>query len=128
MLYHDADKISALENIDLWESFVLGWELKDDELRIKIDAYLFPEHKGYVKPKDNEWACFVSVYLIFNGIKEMKGFDALIVDKPAIDASGESNYGHIEDFQFTVLGEYLFTIEFAGQLSFKAQGVIVELA
>ncbi|MDN3649558.1 hypothetical protein QWZ13_11670 [Reinekea marina] len=127
MLYHDANKISGLEHIDLWESFVLGWELKGEELRIKIDAYLFPEHEGYTEPKENEWACFASAYLIFDGVKDMDGFSSLAECKPAVDATGEKDFGHIEDFQFTVLGEYIFTIEFAGKLNFKAQGVRLSL-
>ncbi|MEH6451291.1 MAG: hypothetical protein V7765_21700 [Oleispira sp.] len=127
MLQHDADKISDLANIDLWESFVLDWELKGGELRINIDAYLFPEHPHYLKPPENEWACFVDAYLIFEGISELEGFDALTKAKPAIDANDEKDFGHIEEFKFTVLGEYVFTIEFSGQLTFKAKGVRLEL-
>jgi len=127
MLYHDANKITALKDIDLWESFVLDWELRGGELRIKIDAYLFPEHSSYVKPREDEWACFVDAYLIFEGTNEMEGFDALNKAKPAVDASGEKDFGHIEDFQFTALGKYIFSIEYAGQLTFKAKGVKLEL-
>lgn len=127
MLQHSAEKIHDLKNIDLWESFVLGWELKENSLCINIDAYLFPEHPSYTKPLENEWACFVNARLIFENVSELKGYNLLRKDNPAIDASGEKDYGHIEEFKYTVLGQYLFTIEFAGELSFKATRVSLEL-
>lgn len=127
MLHHSAEKIPSLENIDLWESYVLGWEIKGDSLFINIDAYLFPEHPSYTKPLENEWACFVSASLIFKNVRELEGYDLLRKDNPAIDANGEKDYGHIEEFKYTVLGQYIFTIEYAGELSFNAAGVSLEL-
>ena len=127
MIYHSADKIDELKYIDLWETYVLGWSLDGDELCIKLDTYLFPEHPKYTKPKPTEWACFVPAFLKFQGIDKLVGFDKLKADAPAIDASGEKDFGHVEEFKFTRLGEYKFIIEYAGEISFTAKSLKLEL-
>ncbi|AEF54590.1 hypothetical protein [Marinomonas posidonica] len=123
MLNHSAEKISKLKNIDLWESYVLGWERADGTLSIKIDAVLLPNHEVYTKPTPEMWACYKKGKLQFKGVSSLEGYHELKSDRAATDASGEKDYGHIEEFKFTKLGDYYFEIEFAGPLKFKAKEI-----
>jgi len=127
MLPHSAEQIPELKHIDLWESYVLGWEHKGDELFIYIEAVLLPEHQAYEKPTPELWACYKKARLLFKGVSSLEGYEELDIEKAATDASGEKDFGHIEEFQFTVLGDYSFNIEYAGLLKFKAKEVKIEL-
>ncbi|MBL4762729.1 MAG: hypothetical protein JKY93_08525, partial [Gammaproteobacteria bacterium] len=123
MLPHSAEQIPELEHIDLWESYVLGWEHKDDELCIDIEAVLLPEHHAYEKPTPDLWACYKKGRLLFKDVTSLEGYEELDAEKATVDASGEKDFGHIEEFQFTKAGDYVFNIEYAGSLKFKAKEV-----
>ncbi len=127
MLPHSADQIPELQHIDLWESYVLNWGRNEDELYIEIEAVLLPEHQAYEKPTPDLWACYKKANLIFKGVSSLEGYEDLDIEKAAIDASGEKDFGHIEEFQFTRVGDYVFNIEYAGYLKFKAIEVKFEL-
>ena len=123
MLNHSAEKIPELKHIDLWESYVLGWERVEDNLNINIEAVLLADHKAYIKPTPDLWACYKKGIIQFKGVSALEGYEELNSDRPAIDATGEKDYGHIEEFNFTNLGDYYFQIELAGSLKFKAKEV-----
>ncbi len=123
MLNHSAEEITELKHIDLWESYVLGWECVEDNLHINIEAVLLPDHEAYTKPTPDLWACYKKGTLQFKEVSSLEGYEELKSDRPATDAAGEKDYGHIEEFNFTKLGDYYFQIELAGFLKFKAKGV-----
>ncbi|MGF1767083.1 hypothetical protein L4D06_06820 [Enterovibrio makurazakiensis] len=128
MLIHNADKHPVLKDTDLWESYVLNWHLKDDDLFIELDIVLLPEHASYTPPSSDSWACFREANLRFVGIEYLKGFDSLCTSKPAIDTTGEKDFGHFEEFKFSKLGEYFFEIELAGKLELKAESLVLDIA
>lgn len=126
MLFHSAEIHDELDRIDLWESFVLDWGINKGKLIIEVELVLFPDHSAYKKPTLNEWACFRCAKLIFHDVTGLEGYSDLRSDNFSVDASGEKGYGHIEDFQFTRLGDFKFTMECAGKLKFRASKLCVE--
>ena len=69
-----------------------------------------------------ELLCFEKI-LKFKGVSSLEGYDELKLDKAATDSSGEKDYGHIEEFKFTKLGDYYFEVELAGSLKFNEKEV-----
>ena len=127
MLPHSANEHPNFEHVDLWESYVIGWGKVDSELYVDIEAVLLPEHKSYEKPTPDLWACYKKAKIIFKGVTSIVGYEDLKADKPAIDANGEKDFGHIEEFEFTKLGDYVFTIELAGTLQLQAKELSFEI-
>ena len=127
MLFHSGEKHTELANIDLWESYVIEWNINGDILSIELEAVVLPEHPAYKEPLPDLWACYRKSTLSFIGVQSLEGFDELVSDKPATDASGSKDFGHIEDFQFTRVGDFKFSIELAGTLKFQAKEMKFEI-
>lgn len=128
MLFHSGEKHKALENIELWESYVLGWRKDGDTVSIELEAVVLPEHPEYEKSTPDLWACYKRAVLHFFGVQSLQGFNNLVANKPAVDAAGEKDFGHIEEFQFTRTGDFIFSIELAGTLRFQAAEMTFEFS
>lgn len=108
---------------DLEDSYVLGWQRIGNDLSIDLDVVLLPSHPNYVPPTANEWACFRRGTLTFRGVRDLKGFEHLDASRPAVDATGERDFGNVEDATYTPNGEFRLTLGSAGELSFSAEDV-----
>lgn len=82
--------------VDLSESFVLGWLISLDSLEFRLEVLLCPGHPFYREPKPNEWACFHPGKLIFREVKMLAGLPDQAEVCSFVDASGERDYGHID--------------------------------
>jgi hypothetical protein len=109
-----------LSHVSLEDSYVLGWQAKGDALSIDLDVVLLPSHPVYSQPTVDEWACFKRGTLTFSRVTKLSGLDRLNSSRPARDAAGEADFGHIEDATYNLDGDYKITIELAGDLSFSA--------
>jgi hypothetical protein len=123
MLWHRLYEHPDLANVDLANSYVLGWRQVGASLCLDLDAVLLPNHPEYRAPTPDEWACFERSALTFFDVCELQGYAELDRSKPATDATGEADFGHIEEAAYTRLGEYRLIIELAGSLSFRASRV-----
>jgi hypothetical protein len=126
MLPHRLYEHPSLAHIDLVESYVLDWRHYDGVFELMLDAVLLPSHQLYRAPTPSEWGCFKRGRLVFTGVTGMVGADALDRSRPATDATGEQDFGHVEGASYTRLGDFRLTIEFAGSVSFSASDFRIE--
>jgi hypothetical protein len=112
-----------LGEIVLEESYVLGLKAEPGEITLEMDFVLTPKHPAYVTPPPSESECFRRGTLRFARVRRLTwvGQGA----PPAVDASGEQDYGHVDSFeweeaQFVICGDW-------GRLDVEADGVHVSL-
>lgn len=110
----------AFDGIDLGNSFVISWEHQGDSLRFEADFVLTPDHAMFHQVTPNEWACFKRGVLIFPNVRKIHGLKPMTEVRPAIDATGEKDYGHFDILveqgagKFEVSGDFgTFQIEAA---------------
>ena len=65
--------LEAFENIDLQDSFVIGWKNSDETFFIDMEVSIWPGHKDYEKPKKDEYTCYKKGRLIFRSPQNVKG-------------------------------------------------------
>jgi hypothetical protein len=92
------EELNGLAEIVLEESYVLGVAAQPGELTFEVDFALTQEHPAYAPPPPSETECFRRGTLRFVGVERLvwEGQGA----PPAIDASGESDFGHIDSFEW----------------------------
>ena len=98
---------------------MLGWLHGDNQVTFRVDFVLAPEHPAYSLPPPTEWACFRLGTLLFNNVSSVRGLPAQSSVRPAIDASGEADYGHVESLTLDS-GVYEIGLEF-GIVSIEAE-------
>lgn len=95
MQYHEA--FSDLADVYLEDSWVLELAPSDDGLALRIDAVLTPEHSRYEPPKQGEQHCYKRGWL---SVLAESIEIALSGRPPAIDATGEADFGNLDAFAF----------------------------
>jgi hypothetical protein len=90
--------LPGLAEIVLEESFVLSIEARPGVVVFEIDFVLTPRHPDYTPPSSSETECFR------RGTLRLVDVRRLVWDeqggRPATDASGEIDYGHIDSFEW----------------------------
>ena len=81
-------------------------------------------HTYYEKPKPKEHTCYKPAILSFINFKELNGLLELSQVKVATDASGEKDYGNIDNLEennngFLVEGEFGEVSIVGGEISFE---------
>ena len=122
----DWTEIELFKGIDLYDSFILHWEYKNNTFTINLEASIWPQSQHYEKPKENEYTCYKKAILKFSYIKEITGLKAMQEVKPTIDANNEIDYGEIEHLVrtkngFHIIAEFGDVVISGGQLSFSVQ-------
>jgi hypothetical protein len=88
--------LAGFEALVLEESYVLGIQAIPGEVTFDVDLVLTIEHSAYARPPTNETECFRVGRIRFMGVQrliwEQQGAP------PATDASGETDFGHIDSF------------------------------
>ena len=108
----DWTAIPAFDGLDLTESFILSWEHRENLLRFEVDFVLTEEHSAFHPPTPGEWACFLRGALAFPNVQSLSGLPAMSSVRPAVDATGEKDYGHFDVFaelapgRFEVSGDF----------------------
>lgn len=102
-------ELPGLAEIVLEESYVLRVVVRPGEVTFEIEFALTTEHPAYSPPPPSETECFR------RGSLRLVGIERLLWDgqglPPAIDASGERDYGHIDSFEWGD-GNYLLYGDF----------------
>ena len=116
--------MGIFKGIDLNDSFVLSWHQGTNELTFELEASIWPESTYYEKPKPNEHTCYKSAILSFKNFNELSGLLELNQVKAATDASGEKDYGNIDNLEennngFLVEGEFGKVSIVGGEISFE---------
>jgi hypothetical protein len=90
------EAFDALTGVSLEDSWVLDVRASDGDCVFRLDLVLTPEHAAYHSPKPGEQHCYVPATL------RIAASDAMSFQRgqgqPARDATGESDYGHIDTF------------------------------
>jgi hypothetical protein len=91
-------EVASLRDVVLEESYVLNICAKPGAVIFEAEFVLGEGHRAYREPPADESDCFVRGALSFSGVRsvawESQGAP------PATDASGESDYGHIDDLRW----------------------------
>ena len=98
-------EMAPLSELLLEESFVLGITAIPGEVRFELDLVLTPGHPDYVPLKPAEQYCFRRGFLVFKGVTRLLW--SHLGNPPAIDASGEVDYGQIDSFEWDDSGSLL---------------------
>ena len=119
--YTDLD---GLSEIVLEDSYVLDVLAKPGELVLDVDVVLTRRHPAYAAPPPSEVECFRRGSLRFVGVRSLTWEDQ--GSPPATGASGETDYGHVDSFEWED-DRFLLSGDF-GRLDLKAQALEVVLS
>lgn len=112
-------EIHALAPFLLEESYVLDIEAHPSSISFKMDLVLTPDHPSYAAPVPGEQHCYRRGTICFRNVERL-----LWVNQgapPARDATGELDFGGVDQFEFDELG---FLIEGSwGRIELRASEV-----
>ena len=114
-------EIEELGEIDLPDSYLLGWTITPNSVEFQLDVVLCKNHPKYTKPQPDEWACFHRGRLLFQGVQSLIGLSDQSIVSPFTDAAGEHDYGHIDALsrngdRFRLAGDF-------GEVTLTAQDI-----
>lgn len=90
-------ELAELAEVYLEDSFVLGVSIIPGLVEVRLDVVLREGHPEYRQPKESEQYCFRRSALRFEGVASVEW--VMPSGPPAIDASGDSDYGGIDSYQ-----------------------------
>ena len=93
------EELPGFEHLYLEDSWVLGVHESGDELRFDIEVVLTENHPDWLPPKLGELYAYKRVALVFRKPREVTWLERM-TGPPAVDASGEIDYGHIDVFRW----------------------------
>ncbi|WP_369244356.1 hypothetical protein [Streptomyces sp. R41] len=99
----DYRSLPGFEKIQLEGSYVLGIEARPGKLMFRLDLMLDPGHPNFGPPLGDDRACFRPALLCFDAVRGLTWTDQ--GTPPARDASGEIDYGTIDEFTW-IAGEF----------------------
>lgn len=116
--------MESFKGIDLFDSFVTSWSIKEGNLLFELEVSIWPESKYYSKPKEKEFTCYKIGLLTFSGFSKIKGLKRKRDVKPTKDPDGSIDYGNIERFSRTdseleIYGEFGQVIISGGDFTFE---------
>ena len=118
-------EMPEFSEINLSESYVLGWHISHDCIVFQVEAVLCEQHPMYREPESNAWACFHPGQLVFRGVQSLVGLPDQAECHYFSDASGEHDYGHIDTLS-RAGNEFLLSGDF-GNVSFTAKDLYLVL-
>ena len=119
-------ELSTFDGIDLTESYILSWAHVNGSLVLEMDFVLTPDHPGYQPPPVNWYACFRRGLLRFDGVRSLTGLPNMADVIPAIDATGEKDYGHLDQLVEIAAGRFEGETDY-GTFSVESASPTVEL-
>ena len=115
--------IPGFEDLYLEDSWVLSIEAGPSSLSLLMDLVLRESHPDYRTPSRDERYCYRKGLIRFDGVSELTWKSKSM--RPAIDASGEEDFGSID--QFEEIGDrYLVSGDF-GTIEVTSEAPVVEL-
>jgi hypothetical protein len=115
--------LPGFENVLLEGSWVLDIEAHPKKLTVRVDIVLTPEHPAYAPPKPGEMFCYRTGAIRFRDVDRLPWSGQEL--QPAKDATGEVDWGHIDQFEWGS-EEYQLIGDF-GRIALHAKAVSVEL-
>lgn len=92
----DWEEMECFKGIDLFDSFVLSWQVTGDSLIILLEASVWPASEHYSEPKSDEYTCYKNFNLEFRGTESISGLKDMSEVTPLEDPDGSKDYGNIE--------------------------------
>lgn len=92
-------ELPGLVEFVLEESYVLGVTAEPGRLTFEVDFALTPHHPAYAAPLPHETDCFRRGTLRFSQVSRLTWQDGGAI-QPAVDATGESDFGHFDVFEW----------------------------
>jgi hypothetical protein len=123
---HDWTAMPAFDGLDLTESFISSWEQNNKTLRFEVDFVLTPDHPMFRPALPDEWACFRRGAVTFPNVRAITGLKSMSEVRPAIDATGERDYGHFDTFVERAPGAFEVAGDF-GTFLVESEPPIVEI-
>lgn len=102
---HPYVEIAQLRELLLEESYLLGITAVPGKVTFELDLVLTPGHAEYSAPKPGEQYCVRRGVLVFEGVSRLLWSHS--GNPPAVDASGEVDYGQIDSFEWDDVGALL---------------------
>jgi hypothetical protein len=96
MTTHPYFELPGLDQVYLEDSFVLDVLVTPGAVKVFLDVVLREGHPEYVEPVEGEQYCFRKGVLHFHDVTAVQW--RLPEGRPAIDASGETDYGGLDEF------------------------------
>lgn len=119
----DYREFGQLSVFHLEESYILDIVARPGSLACDVDLALFPEHREYTSPAPGERHCYKRGWMRFSSVSELHWVDQGW--PPAVDASGESDYGTIDSMKIDG-DRYVMAGDF-GEIRVIAQAVVIQL-
>lgn len=98
-------KCQNLTDLYLEGSWVLSIRAIPTKLEMMLDFALREGHANYVSPSSGEQYCYKRGTLVFTPIRELHWVDQ--GRQPAVDASGEMDYGSLDVVEFNATAWHL---------------------
>ena len=92
-------ELPGFEHLYLEDSWVLAVEHRPAELRFDIEAVLMESHPEWAPPKRDEQYSYCRAAIVFRNPRAVKWVQRM-EGPPAVDASGEVDYGNIDVFEW----------------------------
>ena len=118
----DWQALQVFKGIDLYDSFVLGWSLKNHDLTFRLEVSVWPDSEYYKRPKAGEHTCYLKATLRFTQVSHVQGLLSQAVAESTTDPDGSTDYGTIEGLQIRQ-GHYLIEGDF-GRVEFFADDMV----
>lgn len=119
----DYSQIDELRLFCLEDGWVLDIVARPGVITISLDVVLLPEHPDYQAPLPGERYCYRRGELRFEKVSVLHWVGQGL--PPARDASGESDYGGVDSFEFD-RDSYRIVGDF-GEISVRAESLRIEL-
>jgi len=110
------EEIDGLKAVCLEDSWVLGVYESDDSLSFDLETVLTRRHPDWEPPKPGEVHCYKHMALTFLRVHDVEWLER--GTRPATDATGEADWGHIDTFA-AADGRYELTGDW-GRVRFSA--------
>ena len=91
-------QITGFEHIYLEDSYVLDIQITQTFAKLQVLAVLTKEHDLYKTPLPNEQYYYVNAAILFSNVKKAEWVKKIML--PIKDASGDIDYGNIDEFYF----------------------------
>jgi hypothetical protein len=93
------EQLSGFEHLYLEDSWVLAVGERANELRFDLEAVLTEDHPDWHPPKPDEVYAYKRLAVVFLKPREVTWVKRM-TGPPAVDASGEVDYGNIDVFMW----------------------------
>ena len=115
--------MGCFKGIDLNDTFVLSWNITNNNIAFDLEVSIWPESEHYDSLKSNEYTCYKKGTLKFEGAKEVQGLKECKEVNPSTDSDGSIDYGNIDHLVKTpsgyeLIGEFGNVIITGGGLKF----------